>query len=688
MMKAGGVEEAGPLEEEEEEQTMATTSRPCQNGGGARRKDAAPPSDAPPVVVVVLKELPTVTVPATTERRRPRTGRESAHTTTATTTTTTRPFAGRRLVKGILSVLVSAWTRTTTVAMTTHLILLQPSPCGGFSPSRPAFWTASRTAPPPRRHFTRSHERRSRTVGGAYDDGDDDVYDDRERIDETQRRRENYYYEDEEDAWDRSRKRREKGVSARSAPDLEGDDASPSPPTRGGYYRVYFNGGVVDPAETQLDWESCSDGLGSEALVLLPPASVRRPTAVLHFVGGTFFGSAPKLWYRTFLEGVVRNTQAAVVVTPIPVTLFRSPLRHVTLAKRLRTALETAWYAVLEDEYGTETLQDVPLCGIGHSLGARLLTVLTTMDRNRRPSRSSSSSSGGPPPYKAMCLISFSNYGASAGIPGVATLLGQARRQEQKAKKNGEGKEKRRRRWSSRPNGANGARKNNDDDDGDDYYYYGGGGGGPGDRKKYRNGNDGNYDDNNYDDDEDEEDWAEVMDDLSELLREQADRVRTALTPRPEDLEFVPTPDELWSALGATEGGRGGRDGRGSRYSVNRTLVVQFDDDPIDQSSKLAQLLHDTNSSDVRFARLRGTHLTPVTAAGWGGEEEGAGEEGAATAAAAAVPPDPGWLDLPSRASATIWRAVRGRSKTRGQEVAMRDLRQSVVAYITEVVTK
>ena len=71
----------------------------------------------------------------------------------------------------------------------------------------------------------------------------------------------------------------------------------PEKDRRGGMYKVYFDGDV-DPKETQLDWEVCSDG-ESEALVLLPPAAVERPTAVVHFIGGTFFGSAPKLWYRT-----------------------------------------------------------------------------------------------------------------------------------------------------------------------------------------------------------------------------------------------------------------------------------------------------------------------------------------------------------------------------------------------------
>lgn len=49
------------------------------------------------------------------------------------------------------------------------------------------------------------------------------------------------------------------------------------------------------------------------------------------------------------------------------------------------------------------------------------------------------------------------------------------------------------------------------------------------------------------------------------------------------------------------------------RYAVPQTLLIQFDDDPLDQSSKLARILHDTNSSDVKFARIRGNHMTPIS---------------------------------------------------------------------------
>lgn len=104
-----------------------------------------------------------------------------------------------------------------------------------------------------------------------------------------------------------------------------------------------------------------------------------------------------------------------------------------------------------------------------------------------------------------------------------------------------------------------------------------------------------------------------------------------------KELEFQPTPTQLW-------------DGLTMNYKVVNTLLVQFDKDNIDQSSKLATIIADSkdpnevvqkdkNSTvvendvknknagsaeefptdveifepDVKFARLRGTHLTPVS---------------------------------------------------------------------------
>ena len=439
-----------------------------------------------------------------------------------------------------------------------------------------------------------------------------------------QKRPTDNYYDEEED------------VGAAGNNDDEDDENEMGGRDRGGYYQVSFNEDV-DPSETEIDWEVCTASSSSDAgdgnpqaLVLLPPAAVERPTAILHFVGGTFFGSNPKLWYRSLLESIVRSTSAAIVVTPIPVTLFKNPLQHVRLSQKLQASFQNAWFTVLEDEYGADVLQDIPLCGLGHSLGARLLTVLTTLNRNtpmkpERRRRGPSASS--IPPYKSMCLISFTNYGANVGIPGVATLRKQSKKREQFNNKRNKNS-----RRSSR---------------GNSYY-------------------------DRFDDDEDydpDEDWSELVEDLQETVNEQANRIQTALTPNSKDLEFVPSPDRLWKAIRED-----------ARFNVNTTLVVQFDDDPIDQSSQLAQALHATNSSDVRFARLRGNHLTPVSVTDDSPDENDKGARRRRRQS-----PQSG---AAGRFGAVIEKTIKGNSKTRRDKISMRDLRLSIISYITDVVTK
>jgi len=183
---------------------------------------------------------------------------------------------------------------------------------------------------------------------------DDDEEDDDERYVESRKKTTNrdgkYWEEEEEDDENNSYDDDDEEEERNKNP-------SSSNKHRGGIYKVKFDSARdMDPKETQLDWEVSSEG-ETEALVLLPPEAVQRPSAILHFVGGTFFGSLPKIYYGSLLEGLVRNTQCAVVVTPIPVTLLKSPLQHLSLGKKLQKSFDMAWKTVLEDEYGD--LRDV-----------------------------------------------------------------------------------------------------------------------------------------------------------------------------------------------------------------------------------------------------------------------------------------------------------------------------------------
>jgi hypothetical protein len=306
------------------------------------------------------------------------------------------------------------------------------------------------------------------------------------------------------------------------------------------------------------------------------------------------------------LEEIVENTQAVVVATSIPVTLWQSPLQHIRLSRQIERQFQTAWREVLLDEYGDE-LATVPVCGIGHSLGSRLLTVMATLDGDASPSDGRPERpTWKPPAYSSYILISFTNYGAGAGIPGIYQLNKASRKLERQAQE-----EK---------------------------------------RQKPRRRSDRFYED---DDDYDDEDWQEMLQDLQGVVQDQASRVRRALTPDAKELEFYPSPELLWKAVTFDQ-----------RYNIPETLLVQFDDDEIDQSAKLAAAVR--QGSNVRFARLRGSHLTPVTIGDASKEKKA-------------------WYDINSRAGKTLVKLILGQRRKKSNAEASRELRQTITSYITEV---
>jgi len=354
------------------------------------------------------------------------------------------------------------------------------------------------------------------------------------------------------------------------------------------------------------EWEFCDD---DSTAVLLPPPYVSKPVAVIHFVGGTVFGSSPKLWYGSLLEEIVRGTNCAIVATSIPVTLAKNPLQHVKLSRRLQRQFQLAYVDILEDEYG-EDIKDAPVVGMGHSLGARLLTVLATLD----PPKNAPA-----PPYKNYILVSFTNYGASASIPGVQQLLKSRRKIDRKPL---------RRPRDKRPSGPSPSYdRYYDDDEWDEYY---------------------------------DEDFIgreiDIVGEIQDTVADQAEKFRDAVTPLSKELEFFPSPNQLWSALT-----------KENRYSIPETLLIHFEDDEVDQSAKLANCLLEL--SDLKYALLRGTHLSPISV----------------------DPKDGSWMELPSRATKAVWDLLSGskeispRQRHDTDSEIMRDLRQTIIRYITDV---
>jgi hypothetical protein len=393
----------------------------------------------------------------------------------------------------------------------------------------------------------------------------------------------------------------------------------------------------------------------------------RRPSAIIHFIGGTVFGSYPRRFYGTLLEDIARKCDAVVVATSIPIVLpgvsglknsierwmfddnddeivdygsikrkynqrmkedrkinVKNPLDHLALAEQVQIEFNNAYRDVILDEYCAvyddeddkeveDFMKNVPIVGIGHSLGARIQAVSCTdpriykrclsMGKRNRLIRSG---------REGMVYLGFANWSAKSAIPGVETLDDAIRKRTS------------RRPSEDRRDRSNGVGRQDDVRRGD------------GSRRRSRRRD--SYDNDGFERgrysryerqyDVEDLDLIDVFGDVVSTVAKSVKQIGEALTPEAEDLEFSPTPNELWDDLSSSDGWYG--------KSCRNNLIVQFDDDQIDQGSRLARTLlsaysaelnttssitgeddysrpKDKTLSGVKFARLSGVHLTPVT---------------------------------------------------------------------------
>ena len=398
--------------------------------------------------------------------------------------------------------------------------------------------------------------------------------------------------------------------------DRRGYDEYPGNNREGEFRDSPERGRYSKAARPKFVWET----YGASSVLFPSGFGSSRPKAIIHFVGGTFFGSYPRKFYGSLLEEVACQCNAVVVATSIPLVLpgknivnrlgewmfddvdesgrrrrdeTKNPLDHISLAQTIQREFNMAYRDVILDEYCFDSandgkiedfMQNVPIIGIGHSLGSRIQAVSCShprvaqrylaMGKGQRMIRSG---------RDGMIYLGFANWGASESIPGVDTLDAtvQNRKREQKDEYLGTGKGRREDTWDERSN------------------------------RRRR----GRY--NRYDRYSEDLELSDVFSDVVTSVADGARQIGEALTPEPESLEFKPTPDELWRSIV-----------KDTRYHCSSHLVVQFKEDPIDQGSRLARSLLDTRHSepkstnasdepecvnDVKFARLSGGHLTPVT---------------------------------------------------------------------------
>eukprot|EP00601_Ochromonadales_sp_CCMP2298_P001680 CAMPEP_0173182712 /NCGR_PEP_ID=MMETSP1141-20130122/7995_1 /TAXON_ID=483371 /ORGANISM="non described non described, Strain CCMP2298" /LENGTH=467 /DNA_ID=CAMNT_0014105847 /DNA_START=401 /DNA_END=1804 /DNA_ORIENTATION=- len=129
----------------------------------------------------------------------------------------------------------------------------------------------------------------------------------------------------------------------------------------------------------------------------LLPTSGERPVGVVHFLGGAFVGAAPHLTYRYLLESLA-DRGYLVVATP-----YRLDMDYVRICDGVLMKFD-ALARELAEEFGP-----LPVIGIGHSCGALLQTLITSLFPDT--------------PRAVNVLISFNNRPAQEAIPTFSELV-------------------------------------------------------------------------------------------------------------------------------------------------------------------------------------------------------------------------------------------------------------------------
>ena len=163
------------------------------------------------------------------------------------------------------------------------------------------------------------------------------------------------------------------------------------------------------PTAAQSGWRRVA---GCDVLL---PEQQEGCVAIVHFVGGALVGAAPQQTYGGFLD-TLSGYGIAVIATP---STMLTGLDHWAAADEVAAAWRGAITPVLRllrDEHAAQS--PIPVIGIGHSLGAKLLLLLGCRG------------DGEVGPRLANVLVSYNNYAAERSIPllkeaaGVGAALG------------------------------------------------------------------------------------------------------------------------------------------------------------------------------------------------------------------------------------------------------------------------
>ncbi|KAL3006109.1 hypothetical protein AAZX31_08G258500 [Glycine max] len=141
--------------------------------------------------------------------------------------------------------------------------------------------------------------------------------------------------------------------------------------------------------QSQDGWWGSPDWSEVEGAWILKPKS-SEPNYVVHFIGGIFVGAAPQLTYRRFLE---RLSEKGILIIATP---YASGFDHFLIADEVQFKFDRC-YRTLQ-----ETIQDLPIFGVGHSLGSVVHLLIGSRYAVQRSGN---------------VLMAFNNKEASSAVP-------------------------------------------------------------------------------------------------------------------------------------------------------------------------------------------------------------------------------------------------------------------------------
>jgi hypothetical protein len=124
----------------------------------------------------------------------------------------------------------------------------------------------------------------------------------------------------------------------------------------------------------------------------------RQPRAIVHFLGGAFVAAAPHITYRLLLEDLGKQGYVTIA------TPFINTFDHRAIASEVYNRFEDTLELLQKRRY---LPIDLPIYGIGHSMGCKLHLLIGSMYEVDRSGN---------------ILISFNNFSARDAVPLVGQM--------------------------------------------------------------------------------------------------------------------------------------------------------------------------------------------------------------------------------------------------------------------------